>query len=582
MNKKALNLFFIFIISLFLVSVTYAADESQVTKTNHTITSDLSNDNIQALFDGANDGDTFEFTGSEYNDISLVVDKALNIISKNNSIIKVSNQVSEKAKSMGIDKTFGFYFTSNARGSVLSGITIIADGCDNAIIVNGADNMTISNNTIAGGDVGVLIENADELTLSNCDISRAVNDGVQLKDVKNTVLSEDNIYKNGRSGIKTSNIYDCQILNNTIHHNSFNGISMYDKSSGNLIKYNIVHNNTNGIYVNSESTNDVIYANTLSHNRCDPNFELGAYESGNGLLFGDKFRFKEDSTKLLVKNNALIHNEQFQAKNNPENPVFKLDQNWFDSDDGEHTFICPMLLAKILRLDTITIKNGIGLQVKDPDGKPITDMGTFDVPVEVNGNKYVVKVENNGVGELQIEDLDPNSEVDVDITLGDVQKQVIRKKAISGPEKYTKPTDSTNHNNNDNSESEDVNSGTNPDSGIGNGQGNGVGYGDGNGNSSSTDSHFANSGTTNKYGSNSSDIYSSDSSDNGENALSNGDQNAGSSSEGASGDSAKAYEIIPEKKISKSVVDTSGVVILSVLALVVMFAMGYRRKDEFE
>lgn len=576
MNKKALNLFFIFIISLFLVSATYAADESQLTQINHTITCDLSNDNIQVLFDSANDGDTFEFTDSEYNDISLVVDKALNIISKNNSIIKVSNQVSEKAGSMRIDKTFGFYFTSNAGGSVLSGMTIIADNCDNAIIVDDADNVTISNNTIIGGNVAILVKNSDGLTLSSNDISQANVDGVQLKDVKNAVISENNIYKNGRSGIETSNIYDCQILNNTIHHNSFNGISMYDKSSGNLIKYNIVHNNTNGIYVNSESTNDVIFANTLSYNRCDPNFELGAYESGNGLLFGDKFRFREDSTKLLVKNNALIHNEQFQAKNNPENPVFKLDQNWFDSDDGEHTFICPMLLAKILRLDTITIKNGIGLQVKDPDGNPITDMGTFDVPVEVNGNKYVVKVENNGVGELQIEDLEPNTEVDVEIILGDVQKQVIQKKATSGPEKYTKPTDSTN--NNDYSESEDVNSGTNPDSGTGNG----AGYGDGNGNSSSTDSHFANSGNTNKYESNSSDIYSSDSSDNGENALSRGDQNAGSSSEGASGDPAKSYEIIPEKKISKSVVDTSGVVVLSIVALVVMFLIGYRSKNEFE
>ena len=582
MNKKVLNLFFIFTISLFLISATYAADDSQVNQTSYEITSDLSNNDIQALFDSASDGDTFIFTGSEYSDISLVVDKTLNIISNKNSVINVSSQVSEKANSMGISKTFGFYFTSNAGGSVLSGITIKANNCDNAIIIDNGDDITISKNTITGGKVGVLVKNSDGLTLSNNKISQATGDGVQLKDVKNALISKNTIYKNGRSGIETSNIYNCKILNNTIHHNSFNGISMYDVSSGNLIKYNIIHDNTNGIYVNSQSTYDVIYANTLSHNRRDPNCELGPDESGNGLLFGNKFTFSEDSSKLLVKNNALIHNEQFQAKNNPENPVFKLDQNWFDSNDDEHTFVCPMLLAKILKLDTITIKNGIGLQVRDPDGNPVTDMATFDVPVEVDGNKYVVTVENNGVGELQIEDLEPNTEVEVEITLGDNQKQVIKKTATSGPEKYTKPTDSNNNNNDDNSESEDVNSGTNPDSGTGNGNGNGVGYGDGNGNSSSTDSHFANSGTTNKYGSNSSDVYSSDSSDNGENAMSNGDQNAGASSEGDSGDSAKSYEIVPEKKISKSVVDTSGVVILSIIALVVMFAIGYRRGDNFE
>lgn len=581
MNKKAFNLFFILIISLFLISATYAADDSQVTQNSYEITSDLSNDNIQALFDSANDGDTFEFTSDEYNNISLVVDKTLNIISNKNSVIDVSSQISEKAKSMGIAKTFGFYFTSNAHGSVLSGITIKAKSCDNAIIIDGADNITINENTINGAVNGVLIKNSDGLTLSNNKITKATENGVQLKDVKNAVISKNEIYRNGRSGIETHGIHDSKILNNTIHHNSFNGISMYDTSSGNLIKYNVVHNNTNGIFVDCNSVNDVILANTLSHNRRDPNCELGPDESGNGLLFGEHFEWEED-TKLLVKNNALIHNEQFQAKNNPSNPVFKLDQNWFDSNDDEHTFVCPMLLAKILKLNTITVKNGIGLQVQDDSGNPITEMGTFDVPVEVDGNKYTATVEN-GQAIIQSEDLEPNTEYDVDITLGDNQKQVIKKKATSGPEKYTKESSSNNENND--GDSGNANSGTSNNSGdgTGTGSGNGDGSGTGNGNSTTTDSNLANSGSTNKYGSNSSDIVSQDSSVTGENALSKGDENAGSSSDdGSSGDASKAYEVVPEKKISKSVVDTSGAVILSIVALLGCFVYGYRKKDDKE
>lgn len=580
MNKKALNLFFIFVISLFLISATYAADDSQVNQTSYEITSDLSNDNIQALFDNANDGDTFEFTSDDYNDISLVVNKTLNIISKKNSVIVASNQVSEKAKSMGITKTFGFYFTSNAHGSVLSGITIKAGSCDNAIIINGADNVTLNKNTINGAVNGVLIEDADGITLSNNRITKAKDNGVQLKDVKNAVISKNEIYRNGRSGIETYGIHDSKILNNTIHHNSFNGISMYDTSSGNLIKYNIVHNNTNGIYVDCKTDNDVILANTLSHNRRDPYCELGPDESGNGLLFGEHFEWDED-TKLLVKNNALIHNEQFQAKNNPANEKFELDQNWFDSNDPEHTYVCPMLLAKILKLNTITVKNGIGLQVQDDNGKPVTEMGTFDVPIEVNGNKYTATVEN-GQAIIQSEDLEPNTEYDVDITLGDNQKQVVKKKATSGPEKYSKESNSNNQDNED--DSGNANSGTSDYSGdgTGSGNGNGDGSGTGNGNSTSTDSHLANSGSTNKYGSNSSDIYSQDSSVTGENAMSKGDQDAGSSSEGSSGDSSKAYEVVPEKKISKSVVDTSGAVILSIVALLGCLVYGYKDKDDKE
>ena len=587
MNKKVFNLFLLFIISLFLISATYAADDSQVNQTSYEITSDLSNDDIQALFDNANEGDIFEFTSDLYSDISLIVDKKLNIFSDKNSVVEASSQASEKAKSMGISKTFGFYFTSNAHGSVLSGITIKAGSCDNAIIIAGANNVTIDKNIIEGAVNGVLIDGADGITLSNNKITKATENGVQLKDVKNIEISNNEIYRNGRSGIETYGIHDSMILNNTIHHNSFNGISMYDTSSGNLIKFNIIHNNTNGIYIDCKTDNDVILANTLSHNRRDPWCELGPDESGNGLLFGDQFEWDED-TKLLVMNNALIHNEQFQAKNNPANEKFELDQNWFDSNDPEHTYVCPMLLAKILKLNTITIKNGIGLQVQEDNGKPVTEMGTFDVPVEVNGNRYTATVKN-GQAIIQSEDLEPNTEYDVDITLGDNQKQVIKKKATSGPEKYIKESDSNNQEGGDdsgNSNSNNQDSGkesNNENSGASDNSGNGTGTGTGNGNSTTTDSRLANSGTTNKYGSNSSDIYSQDSSETGENALSNGDEDAESStSDGSSGDSSKSYEVIPEKQISKSVVDTSGAVILSIVALLGCLVYGYRKKDDEE
>ena len=72
MDKKAFNLFFISLLLLFLVSAVNAADmqDDNITilsdGSNHFITSDLSNEDIQSQFDDANDGDTFEFTDNEY------------------------------------------------------------------------------------------------------------------------------------------------------------------------------------------------------------------------------------------------------------------------------------------------------------------------------------------------------------------------------------------------------------------------------------------------------------------------------------------------------------------------------------
>lgn len=589
MNKKFNNLLFIFIVGLFLISTAYASDNnSQVDNPilsekngEYEVTSDLSNEKIQTMFDNAKDGDTFKFTSNEYNNISLVVDKQLNIISKKNSVVNVYDKVTDKAKSLGIDKTFGFYFTSNSAGSILSGITIKAKNADNAIIVDGTNNVTIKNNVIAGATNSVLVKNSQKVTLSNNKISQASENGVQLQNVKDSEISKNTIWKNKRSGIETSNLYDSSILRNEIHHNGFNGISMYGISSGNSIKHNTIHNNTNGIFVNAKSTNDVIIANTLSHNRRDPECELGPDESGNGLLFGNQFK-SSGKTKLLVKDNALIHNEQFQAKNNPENEVFKLDQNWFDSTDPENSFICPMLLAKILKLDAITIQDGIGIQLQDENGNPITDAPAFDLgEVEVNGNKYTARMDEDGIAKIKSEDIEPNTQQNVKITVGDRIKTVVEKTTTSGSQKYVKeetPAESENQNSDEEGSSEQQSPEQSTDGNNVGGSGNGHGnYANG----TSSSSHISNSKNQGKFGTISSGIISSDSSDNGENAMSQGDVNAGSSSEG-SGESSKAYEIVPEKPISKKVDNTSGIVILSIVALLGCLVYGYRRKSEFD
>ena len=585
MNKKVSTVLFILIIGLFLISTVNAADTSPIddgvsTSNEHEITSDLSNDDIQSMFDNANDGDTFKFTSKEYNDVSLVVDKNLSIISEKNSIVNAANTVSDKAKSLGISKTFGFYFTSNSAGSILSGITIVASNCDNAIIVDGARDIEITNNTIVGATNSVLIKNSQEISLTGNDISKASENGVQLQDVKYSDISKNNIHNNKRSGIEINNMNNCTVLRNEIHHNKFNGISMYGVTSGNTLKYNSVHNNTNGIFIDSKTSYDVLMANTLSHSRRDPFFELGPDESGNGLLFGEHFRSKGDKSKLLVKNNALIHNEQFQAKNNPANEKFGLDQNWFDSTDGENTFVCPMLFAKILKLNAITIQDGIGIQLQDEQGNPIDDAPAFDIGgVDVDGNTYTAKVENDGIAKIKSPDIEPNTEHKVKFTVGDRIKTVIEQSATSGPERYVEDAGKSNDDafdgdDSSSQQSDNQNTEGRVADGSGDGHGNYV-------NGTSSSSHISDGDVEGKYGTNSSDVISTDSSDSGVNAISKGDVNAGSSS-GGSGESAKAYEVVPKTPISKSVQNTSGAVIISILALLGCFVYGYRRKEEYD
>ncbi|WP_405307315.1 right-handed parallel beta-helix repeat-containing protein [Methanobrevibacter sp.] len=575
MDKKVFNLFFISLLFLFLVSSVSATDIQDDNMTilssgsNHFITSDLSNDDIQSQFDNANDGDTFEFTDPEYQDISLVVDKKLNIISKKDSVVYVSDEVSDKARDMGIDKTFGFYFTSNAAGSVLSGITLIASNGDYGIVVDNSNNIKITNNDVTGGGNGVLIKNSDKITMSENDISKAKQNGVQLQNVKNSIIERNVISLNKKSGIETSNIEYCKILNNTIHHNGLNGISTFNKSSHTLISGNNVYENTNGIYINSTSTNDVVKSNSMTHNRKDPRSSMGGFETGNGLLFGSGFKSKGDSI-LKVEYNYLAHNEFYQAKNYWENENFELGQNWYNSNHPTNTFVCPRLLASLMTLDTFSVSNTLTLQLRDSSGRAVNEFATFQTNVEVDGNVYTATFVN---GRASVTQLDPNVDHNVRVQIADeyYRYDVRDASGETGDAKDSKTSAS------------DDNSGSSGSSASGTSevQGNSNSQGASNGGDSSG-SHIANSDKSGNYGTNSSDIPAQDTSDNGNDALSNGDLNAGDSGSGDAMDEGKAYEIIPPVTTSKELTNTSGLVVLSILSIMGMLIYGYWRKDEFE
>ena len=600
--NNVLNIFIIFFFALCLVSSVsaneYNSNNDFANGTTYSITSDLSNGEIQTMFNGASNGDTFEFTSKSYDNISLVVDKQLKIISNKNSIINVATSLTDKAKDMGLSNTFGFYFTQNSSGSILSGLNIIAANADYAVILDKSSNTIVENNEISQALNNVLVKNADNVQISENYIHNATNNSLQIKDINNISIFNNTIAFNGRSGIETSNMFDSLISWNEVYFNAFNGISMYNKSSNNNVMYNHVYENTNGIFLNAESYGDKFLYNTLEYNRMDPNSELGGFETGNGFLFGEEF---ETSKKQLldISYNALMHNENFQAKNNPTKEQFKLGPNYFDSNDGEHTFICPMLLAKILKMDFTSVSNGIGIQIYE-DGKPVNDFAFFDQKISVDGKEYSVEIQN-GKGLIQT---DSSQDHEVEIQHGEKVPDY-RKETV---EKYTPSSD-------DNKGSSSGSSGNEKGSGSTSGSSSGSGSGSGS-SDTTTDSNDGNKGTSSNsngnsntnstsnsvvsnnqgqvianYGTNSSDIISESTSQTGEEEQSQGQENAAeagsvdsgeSSSPGDSDAEGKVYELDSVSKKSNPLQDNSIIIVLAIVFLVAIFIYGYRRKNEFE
>ena len=600
--NKVLNILIICLFALCLVSSVSANDKilnnDFTNGTTYSVTSDLSNGEIQTMFDGASNGDTFEFTSKSYDDISLVVDKQLKIVSSKNSTINVSTSLTDKAKNMGLSNTFGFYFTQNSSGSILSGLDIIATSADYAVILDKSSNTIVENNVISEAQNNVLVKNSSNVQINKNYIHDALNNSLQVRDINNISIFNNTIAFNGRSGIETSNMFLSLIAWNEVYHNAFNGISIFNKSSNNEVIYNHVYENTNGIYLDAQSYGDKFLYNTLEFNRMDPNSELGGFETGNGFLFGEDF---ESSKKLIpdISYNALMHNENFQAKNNPSKEQFKLGPNYFDSNDGEHTFICPMLLAKILKMDFMSVSNGIGIQIYE-DGLSVDDFAFFDQKISVDGKEYSVEIQN-GKGFIQT-DSSQNHEVEIKHgeKVPDYRKETV--------EKYT-PASDDNKGSSLGSSGNEKGSGSTSGSSSGSGSGSGssnVTKGSNDGNEGTSSNSNGNSNTDGSstsaisnnqghvianYGTNSSDVVSESTSQTGDEQQSQGQENAAelgsidSGESSAPGDSEKAgkvYELGPVSKKTNPLQDNSIIIVLAIVFLVVIFIYGYKRKNEFE
>lgn len=601
--KKLLNLFIICLLGLILVSSVYGADELQfsnddvaVEGTVYDVSSDLSNNDIQSMLDNAGQGDTFNFVSKEYKGISLVVDKKVNIVSNVNSTIYTSGDLSNKVQELNTDKTFGFYFTKNSAGSVLSGFNIVASSSDYGVIVDNSDNTIVKGNSIVGAGNNLLVKDSNDITLWGNVLNKAKENGLQLQNVSNCYVANNTMMFNGRSGIEIYDIDNSNITSNYCCNNSFNGISLYGKSFNNSYTHNFLNYNTNGIYVNCQSSGDEIKANTLIHNIQNPNCELGGFESGNGLLFGDSYRAVANNG-VYVSYNSFAHNENFQAKNNPLQNMITLGPNFFNSDDPENTFVCPLLLAKILRLNAISLPNGIGIQMVEGD-TPVKEAGTVSVQVEVDGNMYTATLEN---GKAVIK-ADPNVDHQVEIQVGGEHNQEV-KKIKQKVTSYNKKDDSgsSDSGNKDNTGSDGKPSDTDGDnSGDKTGDNSGSGDASGgntnssvisDGSTSSGDSGSANVKNSDEFsqylGTNSSDYYQKYESLSGKDAMANGDQSSAkssSSSDSPSDDGSskegKSYELVSPNKIAKAIQNSSGVIILAVIALLVLFVIGYKRKNK--
>ena len=544
----------------------------------HIIPSDTTNDELQYIFDNSKSGDTIQFNDNVYNNISIVVNKRLNIVSTKNSIVHTSNSLSEKASQMGLTSSFGFYFSKLASGSVIKGLTLTGNS-DYGIMVEGGSNITIANNNIScGKKAGIYLRNSRSNTIKSNIVSKAY-DGILLNNVNSTKIIANRIQQNRNTGIVLDNVNENNISKNLVTKNSLDGVLLKNSKSNNILRNNITKNGVSGLRMEGFTTRNIImsnnissnvvnvYANSLSNNdKMTKNTLMfakrvfGTYiadeNAGAAIVFGDDYKSVEWGN-LDFSYNSIGMNEVWDAKSTMSHPPVNIGANWYFDNDGNYAIghICPMVFGRAITADefkTLSMgfsSDGKGIFGQLYDGETAAGAGSFKIDnVVVNGKDYgSVEVGEDGRFSLDLSSLPAGSVVSINISGHifniTIDEEILKKSNLPESEKDKKSSK-------DGEKPTATGNGTGTGSGFSNGSGSGEGNFTGSGVSVGDLSGQSNQGTG----------------DSGQNG-------GGSASEG------KAYEILKDNT-PPTAKNSQLLAVFGVALVILIIALGYRSKNK--
>lgn len=539
----------------------------------HYIKSDMTNDEIQNILNESKSGDTINFKDRNYYNISLVINKKLNIVSDSKSIIHTKNEIDNYGKSLGVNESFGFYFTENSSGSILKGFTFTGNAV-NPIMINGGNNIGLYNNTIIGGSNGIYINNSKNSRINSNNITKTANNGILANNSESLTIKNNRGNRNYENGLMLYNIKNSYIGYNNFSNNELNGIELSGYTTNNKIIHNYLHKNINNIFINSISNKDIITQNTITGARLKGNSKYTIDNTGVGVLFGEGYYSDTKKTGVSILDNTVGFNDQFDAKNHITKPKFKLGDNYYINNDGQaaNAHLCPMLFggvkgwesAGFLRLRFKQVGGKSIGQIYDKNGN-VREVGDFDAAnVEVDGR--TVKSASYKNGRMVIDSEGSR------IRLLDENGKVIYEGAIT--KTSSNKGQSKNINKNDvNGGGTKVNQNSISSSNGGKNSGSGNGFGSLNG-----------SGSNGQSISNSSGIASGtyNGNPNGGKGQSGENGKGGSAVSQGSESGAKSFEI-SAKKVGKLASDNRvNLAVLGIFAIMILFAIGYKRKNKDE
>ena len=320
----------------------------------------LSNSEIQDIIDNARANNVILFRGDNYENINLIINKSLTLISNSNTLLQ-SNSSGPVIKIQG----------RNASLTKLIGFTI--KGADDGILVNNSDYVTILNNEITANGGGIIAENTNYLNITKNSIVKNGKYGVVILNDNNTYITDNDISNNGHTGILISKSNNTYIYSNSIMSNKYYGISAVKEINGvnygegpenlQIVTNNISRNGDAGIDLYHVNDNLKVTGNTISSNR----YAISLNNVSSNLIQSNvisnhriAIQFSDDyvrpGNQEISYNAFILNTKDLEARDtayDEYNNQLQLEDNWHT----DYGFVCPKVKAGKIKF-TVTHLGG--------------------------------------------------------------------------------------------------------------------------------------------------------------------------------------------------------------------------------
>lgn len=400
------------------------------------------NKDIQAILDAAATGSKIVFKGQAYENLKMVINKKLEIISNvGTRITNLSGSAflinGTKASGTSIS---GFNIITNGDPGLLVNnadkVTIssvqVSSGNGAAIRIDGSSNTTIKNSTLQNSQVGIYIHNSSKTLLNKSTITGNQIKGVMIDNSTNITVSNSTITSNGDNsstvmddggiyvqksdqvniinnevtdnfmGVSTKDVSNLTIKNNVISDNFVDGIYLTGYAKNITIKNNTVHRNANGVEIDyNDGENIDISGNDISYSTTSRTYQIqipsayGMFTDGDGIKFGINY-----ATALgeSIKHNVIVFNEFRDIDGHDEVnhgegelPVGP-NVTTYDIVSIDTKFCCK-INTKPAYIDFEQIGNVFKVYFRDGEtGEIIDDLPAINVTVTINNRSYQVQM----------------------------------------------------------------------------------------------------------------------------------------------------------------------------------------------